>query len=125
MVKNLLEGTLEEQCEFLYDLGVEKLKTGNFAGALYAFREIVRHDPAYRDVAALLVEARGRKSEQRQLILVGLGSGALFMGVGRLTGISHDLALILVGALGLVCGYLGCTWIRMGSVANPFDRSLS
>ena len=124
MVKKLLEGTVEEQCEFLYDLGVEKMKTGNFAGALHVFREVARHDPAYRNVTALLAEAKGRKSEQRQLILVGLGVGALFMVLGRLAGISHDLALILVGTLGLVCGYLGYTWIRLGSFSNPFGRSL-
>ena len=124
MVKKLLEGTLEEQCEFLYDLGVEKMKTGNFAGALHVLQEVTKHDPAYRDAAVLLAEAKGRKSEQRHLILVGLGAGALFMGIGRLMGISHDLALILVGALGLVCGYLGYTWTRLGGAPNPFDRSL-
>ncbi len=125
MVKKLLEGTLEEQCAFLYDLGVEKMKAGNFAGALHVFREVAKHDPTYRDVTVLLAEVKGRKSEQRQLILVGLGSGALFMAVGRLAGISHDLVLILAGALGLVCGYLGYSRVRLGDRAHPFGRSLS
>ncbi len=126
MVKKLLEGTVEAQCEFLYDLGVEKLKAGNFTGAVYALEEVAKHAPAYRDVTARLTEAKGRKSEQRRLILVGLGGGALFMALGRLAGISHDLALILVGALGLVCGYLGYhwAWARLSSFSNPFGRSL-
>ena len=116
---------MEEQCEFLYNLGLEKMKGGNFAGAMYAFKEVAKHIPDYRNVARLLSEVKERKSEQRQLILAGLGTGALFMVIGSLVGVSHDLALILVGAMGLVCGYVTYSLARFGGLTNPFGRSLT
>lgn len=124
MVKKLLAGEVEEQCEFLYNLGLDKMKGGNFAGAMYAFKEVAKHHPDYRNVSGLLKEVKERKSQQRQLILVGLGAGALFMTVGRLVGVSQDLALILLGTLGLVCGYVAYSWTRFGGLTSPFGRPL-
>ncbi len=124
MVKKLLAGTVEEQCEFLYELGIEKMKSGNFTGAVYVLKEVAKHDSAYREVSVLLATARERKNEQTRLVVVGLAVGALFMVIGRLVGISHDLVLILLGALGLVCGYLGYSWTRLDGLANPFGKSL-
>ncbi len=125
MVKKLLDGTVEEQCEFLYELGIEKMKTGNYAGALYAFKEVAKHDAEYLEVSVLLATARERKHEQKMLIMVGLAAGFLFMVIGRLSGVSHDLALILLGALGLVCGYLGYSWTQLDGLTNPFGKSLT
>ena len=38
--KQTLIGTLDEQCEFLYDLALEKMDQGNYTGAAHALKEI-------------------------------------------------------------------------------------
>ncbi len=38
MPKQMLSGTLDEQCAFLYDLGRQKMEQGNYTGAIHAFR---------------------------------------------------------------------------------------
>lgn len=119
MVRKMLEGTMEEQCEFLYTLALDKMKTGNFTGALYALREVAKHDPGYRDVASLLAQARRRKAEQRSLILVGLGTGVLFAIAARAAGLTHDLGLMASGLAGLVCGYWGYSRLRADSLSKP------
>ncbi|HMN31708.1 MAG TPA: hypothetical protein PKE45_26400, partial [Caldilineaceae bacterium] len=54
MPKQLLTGTLEEQCEFLYTMAVEKMAQGNYTGAVHALKEVVKHAPDFRDAQALL-----------------------------------------------------------------------
>ena len=71
MAKQVLAGTLEDQCEFLYILAQEKMAQGNFTGATYALKEIVKHKPDYRDAATLLAEAKRQKSKQSGLLLSG------------------------------------------------------
>ena len=61
MAKQALSGSLEEQCEFLYTLAVEKMGDGNYTGAVHALKEIVKYAPDYRDSAELLAEAKRRK----------------------------------------------------------------
>lgn len=119
MARKMLQGSLESQCAFLYDLALDKMKTGNFAGALYALQEVARHNPEYRDVAALVEELRHRKAEQRRLILIGLASGVLFAGVALALGVTHDLIVILAGAVGLACGYIGYTALQSRRSAPP------
>ncbi len=58
MPKELLTGTLDEQCEFLYNLAMEKMQAGNYTGAAHALKEIVEHKPNFRDAAELLEEAK-------------------------------------------------------------------
>ncbi len=121
MAKQLLEGTLDEQCTFLYDLALSKMQTGNYTGALYALREVARHQPEYRDVAVLLVRLQEYKREQRRMILVGLGGGVL-CAVGALAvGVTHDLVIIGVSMVGLVGGYIGYTVLR--PAPSPFKSS--
>lgn len=123
MAKKMLEGTLDEQCAFLYDLARDKMAQGNYAGALYALREVAKHRPDYRDVPALLVQLQGQKREQRRMILVGLVSGVLFATLARTAGVTHDLLIIGIGILGLVGGYLGYTGLRKAHFPFPFKSS--
>lgn len=102
MPKQLLTGTLDEQCEFLYDLALEKMKEGNFTGAIHALQEIVKYNPGFRDAKALLTDAKRRKSEQSQLLWFAFGGAALFVFIGTMIQLTNDLlffGLIVVGAL--------------------------
>ena len=112
MARQELQGTLEEQCEFLYGLAVEKMQAGNFSGAAYALKELHRHDPEYRDVARLLAEVKIRKTRQRNLILAGLAGGALAASIANLLGVAADLWLIAAAAAGLVGTYVLATVFR-------------
>ncbi len=106
MPKQLLTGTLEEQCAFLYDLAQEKMAQGNYTGAVHALKEILKYAPDYRDAAGLLNEAKRRKREQGILILVSLASAALFMAIGSLVEIGHDLWFLILAVVGAVIGFL-------------------
>jgi hypothetical protein len=105
MPKELLSGTLEEQCAFLYKLAQEKMQVGNYTGAVHALQEIVRHAPDYEDAAELLTLARARKTQQRNLLLFSLFGAAVFIGIGTFTGVSNDLLLLGLALVGLVVGY--------------------
>lgn len=113
-MKQQLQGTIEEQCAFLYDLAQDKMKAGNFAGALYALKEVARHKPDYRDVQTLLPQLRQRKAEQRRLILIGLGSGIAFASGALAAGVDNDLWVMACGLAGLVCGYGGYSLLKSG-----------
>ena len=54
MPKQLLTGSLEEQCQFLYSLALEKIQQGNYTGAVHALKEIVKYKPDFLDAADLL-----------------------------------------------------------------------
>lgn len=105
MPKALLSGTLEEQCAFLYQLAQEKMQVGNYTGAIHALEEIVRYAPDYEDAAVLLALAKGRKTQQRNLLLFSLLGAAIFIGIGTFTGVSNDLFLLVLALVGLVVGY--------------------
>lgn len=127
MARQELQGTLEEQCEFLYGLAVEKMQAGNFSGAVYALKELHRHNPGYRDVARLLAEVKVRKARQRNLILAGLAGGTLSASIAHLLGVTADLWLIAAAAAGLVCTYALVTVLRrrspsMDSVSAALPR---
>ena len=111
MPKELLTGTLEEQCEFLYDLAREKMAQGNYTGAAHALAEVVRHAPNFRDAPELLIEAKARKALQRRLLIAGLGGAIVFVGFGTVYGLPNDLYFLALAALGAVIGYvLGNLW---------------
>ena len=102
MPKQLLTGTLDEQCGFLYDLALEKMQQGNFTGAVHALKEVVKHNPGFRDANAVLAEAKRRKAEQNQLLWFVFGGAALFVFLGTMIQIGNDflfLGLVTVGAL--------------------------
>ena len=125
MARQELQGTLEEQCEFLYGLAVEKMQAGNFSGAVYALKELHRHDPGYRDVARLLATVKIRKARQRNLILAGVAGGALAVSIANLLGVTADLWLIAAAAAGLVCTYaLAMVLRRRAPTMDSFSAAL-
>ena len=105
MPKQKLTGTLEEQCEFLYQLAQEKMSQGNYTGAVHALEEIVTHAPAFRDVAALLQAAKGKKSEQRRLLFSAMGGAALFIAVGTVLQLPNDWLFLLFAVVGAFVGF--------------------
>jgi hypothetical protein len=105
MPRQRLTGTLDEQCDFLYGLAVEKMAQGNYTGAVHALGEIVKYKPDFRDSAALLEEARRRKAEQRWLLIAATAGLALFVAIGSFLGAPNDLALIVFAAVGMLVGY--------------------
>lgn len=121
MPKQLLTGTLEEQCAFLYDLAQEKMAQGNYTGAAHALQEIVKHAPDFRDAAVLLQEVKRRKREQSRLVLISFAGAILFIGAGTLWNVPNDfwfLILAVVGALlGFVVGSAWLSWRKRRSAA--------
>lgn len=107
-----LTGTLEEQCEFLYNLAEQKLAEGNYTGAVHALKEIVKYKPDYKDAQQLLRQAKERKSEQSFLVWMGLGGMAVFVLIGTVVGVPNDLYFLVLAGIGLVAGYIAGTLIR-------------
>lgn len=116
MPKQTLSGTLDEQCDFLFDLAQEKMEQGNFTGAVHALKEIVKHNSTYPNAAGLLVEARKRQSEQRFLILFGFVGAALGVAAGSAANLPNDLWRLGAAGIGLVVGY------GVGNLINSFRR---
>lgn len=105
MSKQLLTGTLEEQCDTLVQLAQEKMAAGNFTGAYHALKEVVKHAPERADAVALLAEAKRRKSEQTRLLLISLLGAIVFVGIGSAANLSGDLWLLALGFVGMLVGY--------------------
>jgi len=105
MPKQLLTGTLEEQCDFLFEMAQEKMREGNFTGAYHALKEVVKHAPERTEAVVLLALAKERKSEQTRLLLVSLVGAILFIGFGSFAHLSNDLWLLALGFVGLLVGY--------------------
>lgn len=116
MPKQLLTGTLDEQCQVLYDLALEKMEQGNFTGAVHALKEIVKHNPDFRDAAPLLVLAKHRKAQQSVLLWSAVVGAALFIGLGTLWNVPNDLLFWLLALVGAVAGYL------VGNLIVSFGR---
>lgn len=120
MPKQMLSGTLDEQCAFLYDLGRQKMDEGNYTGAVYAFREIVKYAPDYRDTAELLEIARNRKREQRFLMVSSMIGAVVLVGVGSMLNLGNDLYLLAFALAGTLAGYIAGNFInsrRQGGAA--------
>lgn len=105
MPKQKLTGTLEEQCEFLYQLAQEKMSQGNYTGAVHALEEVVAHAPAFRDAATLLQAAKRKKSEQRRLLFAAMGGSALFIAVGTVLQLPNDWLFLLFAIVGAFVGF--------------------
>ena len=112
VAKKQLTGTLEEQCSFLYQLAQEKMEDGNYTGAVYALKEIVRHKPDYRDAAQLLEKARRHKKAQSFRLIISLAGAALFVGIGSTAGVPNDLWLFVLAFAGLLLGYAVANMVR-------------
>ncbi len=105
MPKEELTGTLEEQCDFLYALAVDKMAQGNFTGAAHVLKEIVKYAPDYPGAQELLAEARQRKAEQRTLVLLALLGLSVGVFVGSTVGVANDLLLFVYAGAGALGGY--------------------
>lgn len=112
MPKQLLTGTLDEQCEFLYDLALEKMQQGNFTGAVHALKEVVKHNPGFRDANVVLAEAKRRKSEQSQLLWFVFGGAALFVFLGTVIQLGNDFLFLGLIAVGALLGFLVGNLVR-------------
>jgi hypothetical protein len=118
MPKQKLTGTLEEQCEFLYDLALQKASEGNYTGATHALQEIVKYKPDFRDAQQLLAEMKERKSEQTFLVLMALGGVAVFIAIGSVVGVPNDLVFLILALAGGLVGYGAGNLIRSFRAAN-------
>ncbi len=105
MPKQMLSGSLDEQCDFLYDLGVQKLGQGNYTGAVHAFKEIIKYAPEFRDTNELLAIAQQRKSEQRFLVVSSIIGGAVMVAIGSMLQLRNDLYLLAFALVGTLMGY--------------------
>lgn len=112
MPKQTLTGTLEEQCEFLYQLAQDKITQGNYTGAVHALQEIVKHVPNFRDAAGLLAVAKQKKAEQQRLLFSAIGGAALLIGLGTILQLANDWLFLLFAAIGALLGY---------SISNFFE----
>jgi hypothetical protein len=112
MAKQALTGTLDEQCEFLYKLAQEKMAQGNFTGAIYALKEIVKYAPEYRDAPLLLAEAKRRKAAQTMLLMSGMVGSAVFIGSGTLLQMRNDFLFLGLAVVGALVGYAVGIWLQ-------------
>lgn len=112
MAKQLLTGTLDEQCEFLYTLAQEKMQQGNYTVAVHALKEVVKYAPDYRDAAELLAVAQQRKAMHSRLLWFAIAGATILIGVGTLLQIRNDLILLLLALVGAVLGYLAGNFYR-------------
>ena len=105
MPKQTLTGTLEEQCEFLYQMAQEKMSQGNYTGAVHALKEVVKHAPNFPDAAALLVEAKAKQSQHRRLLFSAMGGAMLLIAVGTLLRLPNDWLFLLFAIIGALLGF--------------------
>ncbi len=105
MPKESLSGTLDEQCEFLYDLALEKMNQGNYTGAAHALKEILKYKPGFRDAEELYQEVKARKSEQTFLLMMAFAGAAVFVAIGGIVGVPNDLVFLVVVVIGALVGY--------------------
>lgn len=106
MPKQTLTGTLEEQCDFLYQMAQEKISQGNFTGAVHVLQEVVKHAPNFRDAAALLANAKQKKAEQRRLIFWVIGGSIFFITLGTLLQLPNDWLFITFAVVGALVGFV-------------------
>jgi len=114
MPKQILTGTVDEQCDFLYDLSNEKMEQGNFTGAAHLLKEIVKHNPDYRDASDLLIEVKHHKSQQLTRLFSAIGVASLFIGIGTWLQLGSDWLYLILVAIGGFVGY------GLGNLLNSF-----
>ncbi len=119
MPKQLLTGTLDEQCTALYAIAVQKMEQGSYTGAVHALREIVKHRPDYPGAVELLAEAKQRQGETRTRLIWSMMGLALFVGLGSYWNVPNDLYLLALGVVGVLVGY------AVGNLINSYRRPKS
>ncbi len=102
MVKEELQGSLEEQLATIYDLVQERMAAGRYSGAIHYAKEIIKHDPDYRDIQDILQEARRAKREQTFLLLASLLGAAIAVFVTRRLGWTRDWQSLAAAGVGAV-----------------------
>lgn len=112
MPRELLTGTLDEQCDFLYQLALDKMKDGNYTGAYHALKTVVEHRPDDQDAAEALALAKFKKAEQRNLLTWSLVGGTLFVGIGTWMQFGNDLLFIAFATVGVLLGYFAANLIN-------------
>jgi hypothetical protein len=112
MPKQLLTGSLDDQCEFLYALALEKMQQGNYTGAVHALKEIVKYKPDFRDASAVLADAKRRKAEQGQLLWFAFGGAAVFVLFGTMLQVGNDFLFLALIAAGALVGFLVGNLVR-------------
>jgi len=105
MRKQALSGTLDEQCDFLYEIALDKMKDGNYTGAYHALKEVVEHRPDDSAALEALALATFKKKEQRGLLLWSISGGAIFLGIGTWLQLSNDFLFIGLTIIGVLVGY--------------------
>ena len=73
------------------------MASGNYTGAVYALREIIKYQPDYGDAAQLLENARRQKKAQSFRLFISLAGAILFVGIGSTAGLRNDLWLLAFG----------------------------
>lgn len=105
MPKQMLSGTLDEQCAFLFELASEKAAAGNFSGATHALKEILKHKPDYPGARELMASALAGRRQQRLLLWFSLAGAIVGVFVGTQLNLSSDLRLLGMAALGGLVGF--------------------
>lgn len=105
MPKQMLSGTLDEQCAFLYQLASEKAAVGNYSGATHALKEILKHKPAYPGARELMASAMAGRRQQRFLLWFSLAGAIGGVFAGTLLSLSNDLWLLAMAAVGGLVGF--------------------
>ncbi|NOX63524.1 MAG: hypothetical protein GXP42_16495 [Chloroflexi bacterium] len=102
MPKEELQGSLEEQLATIYDLVQERMAAGKYGGAIHYAKEIIKYDSNYRDIQAILAEAKRAKREQNFLLAVSLIGAVMAVAVTRRLGWTSDWQSLLAAGFGAV-----------------------
>lgn len=106
MPRQMLTGTLDEQCAFLLNVAQEKMAAGNYTGAIHALKLIRKHKPDFAGAAELLEQARKGKREQSLLVYFGFAGAVIGIFVGRWREVPNDLWFLGLTLGGAIVGYL-------------------
>jgi hypothetical protein len=118
MPKQMLTGTLDEQCAFLYGLAREKMAAGNYTGAIHALKEILKYAPDYPGAGELMATARRAKREQSTLVWISFAGAVVAVFFGTWRGVPNDLWFLGLAVGGGLVGYLlGLVFVGRGKRA--------
>lgn len=95
---------LDEKVEMAYQKAQEYLGKGSYARALKVLRQIERLRPGYKDLATLIPQAEEGRRVQNFVQWVAILIGSLAFLIGWFLGVRNDLALLAIGAAGILVG---------------------
>ncbi|MCC7354334.1 MAG: hypothetical protein IT330_11305 [Anaerolineae bacterium] len=96
--------SLDERVEEVYQKAQEYLGKGSYARALKLLRQIDQLRPGYQEVATLIPQAEEGHRAQTFVQWTAVLIGTFILVVAWLLGLRNDLALLAVGAVGIVVG---------------------